>query len=219
MVHDELPHPRRTRENLPRSALVDEVQVGVHGLPRGRRAVDDLQIAPNQRDEPREVLLDVSPRPEPHVPVQNLQHGVLAALVRAVAANAGEGRFAAGVRHAAVGEPELLLEESVPLLRALHVLVHLGHGDVQLQVVEQDGAAEKAREHGERRVLKLGEHDLHGSELDAPRFDRASNGGGFPAHALPVGRLDVLDEKRREKRVPRSAPRSRCRCRTHSHRR
>ena len=91
------------------------------------------------------------------------------------------------VGNSAVGEPEFLLEESVPLLSTLHVLVHFGHGDIKLQVVEQNGTAEKPCEHGERRILKLGEHDFHGSELDSPRLDRTSDGWGLPANALPVG--------------------------------
>lgn len=69
VAHNELPHPRRAREDLPRSAFVDEVEVRVHGLPRGGRAVDHLQIAPNQRNESWEVFLRVSPPPHPHIPI------------------------------------------------------------------------------------------------------------------------------------------------------
>ena len=200
VVHNELPHPRRAREDLSRSAFVDEVEVRVHGLSRGGRAVDHLQIAPNQRNESREVFLRVSLPPHPHIPVQNLEHRVLAVGVRTVAADAREGRLATRVRHAAVGEPELLLEDRVPLLRALHVLVHFGHGDVELEVVEENGAAEKACKHGERGVLKLGEHDFHGPELDSPRLHRAADGGRFPANALPVRGLDVLELKGERRR-------------------
>ena len=200
MAHNELPHPRRARENLSRSAFVNEVEVLAHGLSRGGRAIDHLQVAPNQRDESWEVFLGVSPRLHAHVPIQNLEDGVLAVMHRTIAADARKGRLATRVRHATVGEPELLLEDRVPLLRTLHVLVHFGHGDVKLEVVEENGAAEKPGKHGERGILELGEHDFHGSELDSPRLDRASDGGRFPANALPVRGLDVLELKEERRR-------------------
>ena len=69
VAHHKLPHPRSPRENLSRRTFVNEVEVGVHGLPRGRRAVDDLQIASDQRNESGEMLLCVTPRLDSHISV------------------------------------------------------------------------------------------------------------------------------------------------------
>lgn len=114
VVGDELTHPHGSGEDLAGGALVDEVEVLVDLLPRALRAVNLLKVRADQRDEPREVLLSLIPRPLAHIPIQNLRQRILAAtLLAALAAlttlaTGSEGLDALEPAEAAVGEPELL---------------------------------------------------------------------------------------------------------------
>ena len=114
VVGDELTHPHGSGEDLAGGALVDEVEVLVDFLPRALRAVNLLKVRADQRDEPREVLLPLIPRPLAHIPIQNLRQRILAATLLAALTTlttltaGSEGLDALEPAEAAVGEPELL---------------------------------------------------------------------------------------------------------------
>lgn len=114
VVGDELTHPHGSGEDLAGGALVDEVEVLVDLLPRALRAVNLLEVRADQRDEPREVLLPLIPRPLAHIPIQNLRQRILAATLLAALTTlttlttGSEGLDALEPAEAAVGEPELL---------------------------------------------------------------------------------------------------------------
>lgn len=114
VVGDELTHPHGSGEDLAGGALVDEVEVLVDLLPRALRAVNLLKVRADQRDEPREVLLPLIPRPLVHIPIQNLRQRILAATLLAALTTlttltaGSEGLDALEPAEAAVGEPELL---------------------------------------------------------------------------------------------------------------
>lgn len=99
------------------------------------------------------------------------------------------------VGHSTVGEPELLLQKGVSFLSTFHVLIHLGHGYVKLEVVEEDGSAEQAGEDGKGGIFKLRQHDLHRTQLHTPVHNRTTDRWRLPTDTLPIRRLYILQMK------------------------
>lgn len=79
----------------------------------------------------------------------------------------------------------------IALLCALHVHIHLRERHIQVEAEMQDGARQQYNKHAEGCVLKVGQLDLHRSELDAPA-DPVARRRRLEAHRLPVGRLQVF---------------------------
>ncbi|KAI6752844.1 hypothetical protein HG530_013596 [Fusarium avenaceum] len=76
-------------------------------------------------------------------------------------------------------------------MRALHVLVDLLDGDVEVEVKRQDRACHQNHKDGESSILKIRDLDLHGTELDSPA-DAVVGRRRLKAHVLPVSGLNVL---------------------------
>lgn len=91
-----------------------------------------------------------------------------------------------------LAEPEFLAHDGVACVRGLHVLCGPWDGDVEIQVEAQDGAGHEHDEDTKRRVLEVGDLDLHAAELDAPANIRVWR-GRLEAHVLPIRALDVLE--------------------------
>ena len=172
---DELSHPASRRLQLTRGPASDQLQVLARGAARVGVDVDGVQIVRDERHQPGELVT---------LAVEDLVNRQLAVLLlsvdawRAVAEEVG-------------AEPELLPQNGVLAVGALHVLIHLADGDQEVELVGEDDARQEHHEADDGGVLKVGELHLAGPELHTPA-DVATGGWRLEAHRLPVGRLDVL---------------------------
>jgi hypothetical protein len=72
------------------------------------------------------------------------------------------------------------------------MLAYLGDGNVKVGVEAEDGTGNKDDKDGKGSVLKVGQLNLHATELDSPANGAGLRWWGLEAHGLPVGRLQVL---------------------------
>lgn len=98
---------------------------------------------------------------------------------------------ALGIRVQVGTEPEAFVQDGITVVRLVHVVVDLGEGDVEVQIVLEDDAVEKNEKDSKRSILELGQLDIHRPELHAPA-DVGVGRGRLEPHCLPVGRLNVL---------------------------
>ncbi len=72
-----------------------------------------------------------------------------------------------------------------------HIFGRARDGDVEIEVVGEDGAGDEDDEDAEGGVFKVGDLDLHAAEFDAPAYVGV-RWGRFESHVLPVGGLEVF---------------------------
>lgn len=103
-------------------------------------------------------------------------------------------------------EPEAFVQDGIAVVRLVHVVVDLGEGNVEVQIVLEDDAVEEHEEDSKRSILELGQLDVHRPEFHTPA-DVGVGRRRLEPHCLPVGRLNVLQchqNKRRKVSVMRS---------------
>jgi len=96
------------------------------------------------------------------------------------------------VRERVFAEIELLLQDRIADVRCFHVFSGTRNGDVKVQIKAQDGSRDEYDEDCKSGVLKVGELDLHGTELYAPA-DVVAWWWRLEPHVLPIRRLEVLE--------------------------
>mmetsp|Transcript_27173 Transcript_27173/g.72100 ORF Transcript_27173/g.72100 Transcript_27173/m.72100 type:complete len:467 (+) Transcript_27173:642-2042(+) len=97
-------------------------------------------------------------------------------------------------------EPESLGCASLAALRNLHIPLDLRHGNVQVELGFKDRAGQEHDKGREGSVLKVGDLDLHASELHPPTnvaLIRAAQGTlvrrwRLPTQCLPIGALQIF---------------------------
>jgi len=93
------------------------------------------------------------------------------------------------VRNTIIKDTPFAVDESE---RERVLFSYLGDRNVKVGVETEDCTGDQDDKDGKRSILKIGQLNLHGSELDTPT-DRARLGWrGLEPHGLPVGALKVL---------------------------
>ena len=79
-------------------------------------------------------------------------------------------------------KPELLFQDGIHLVCAVHVLVDLrdGHEEVKVKVI--DDVVHQAKKHNQRCILKISQLYVHGPEFYSPADRAVERGGRLEPH-------------------------------------
>lgn len=200
MAPHKMPDPPGARAQRARRAFPNHIQVPGEFAPRLDADVHAVQVGFHERDEAREPPLfgppvdDFVDAHEGVFVLDGAGGGRRAGNVipggggAGVGAGGGAGRSAVARGEGVFAEMEFLGEDGVAGVCARHVFRREWDGDVEVQIVAQDGAGDEDDEDGEGGVFEIRDLDLHRTEFHTPAGVLVV-WGWLEAHVLPVGGL------------------------------
>jgi len=94
--------------------------------------------------------------------------------------------------HAVCIEPELLIKNSISVVRSLHVLISKGDWDNEINVIVVDNIDNQANGYYEASIFEVCELNIQGTELNSPSNLWLLRRWRFESQRIPVCRLKVF---------------------------
>mmetsp|Transcript_2084 Transcript_2084/g.5073 ORF Transcript_2084/g.5073 Transcript_2084/m.5073 type:complete len:318 (-) Transcript_2084:1193-2146(-) len=191
VARDEFPHPSRGREDFTPCPLQNEVQVALQANADNGVAPYEVKVYLAKGNQAWKIVRAAKDFAKRHLcgHIRSLRsHPFLPLVVHAWRKNVP-------------AKPKLFLRTSLAPLSDTHVLLHLRNRNVERQVQNENDTRQQHDKHCERRILEVGDLQLHAAELNAPTDvvlgcsgeDALVRRRRLPTHRLPVGALQILE--------------------------